>query len=731
MSDVVFVGGGHSHAIALKMWGMQPQAKARLTLISDVTYTPYSGMLPGYVAGFYGYEETHIDLRRLAHFAQADFLKDQVIGLDLDQKVVHCTNRPPVRFDYLSLDIGSTPATETIPGVKAYAIAAKPVPQFLDAWQRILDTANQAPDQPQRIIIVGGGAGGTELAFNIHHALSQRLASPELLELHLVHRGQQLMGTNQNPGVSRQAQKLLQHRNVQVHLQETVVEVTPTGVRCQSGLVLTGKVIWVTQAAAPSWLRASGLQTDNRGFVLVNQTLRSPSHPFVFAAGDIATMRDEPRPKAGVFAVRQGKPLLRNLQRVILGKTLEAYHPQKRYLALIGTGDKQAFATWGKLSWRSPLLWRWKDHIDRKFMAQFADLPQMSQTSEFPAQEQPKMYCAGCGAKVGKDILASSLKGLNLPTHADVIVGLDQPDDAAIIQIPRDQLLVQTIDYFPSLINDPFLLGQIVTHHCLSDLYSMGATPHSVLVLATLSHGKARVQQGILQQLLAGVVEILNRDNIALIGGHTNEADQLGLGLTCNGLLQKDAIWRKTELKQGQVLILTKPLGTGTLFAAEMQGKTKGHWIDGVIASMEQSNKTAAEILRKYGATACTDVTGFGLAGHLLEMLQPSGLGAEIHLDQLPILEGARETLQRGLTSSLAPQNHTAEQFIQVTPAQRQRPDYELLFDPQTSGGLLAAIAPENAHTCLKTLQSGGHPQSAIIGRIVKSPASQAQISIS
>lgn len=480
MSDVVFVGGGHSHAIALKMWGMQSRAKARLTLISDVTYTPYSGMLPGYVAGFYDYEETHIDLRRLAHFAQADFLKDKVIGLDLNEKLIHCQNRPPVRFDYLSLDIGSTPATETIPGVKAYAIAAKPVPQFLAAWEKILKMATQNPNQKQEIIIVGGGAGGTELAFNIHHALSQRLASPELLELHLVHRGQQLMGTNQNSGVSRQALRLLRQRGIQVHLRETVVEVTTTGLRCQSDLTLMGKVIWVTQAAAPPWLKESGLQTDDQGFVLVDQTLRSPSHPFVFAAGDIATMRDEPRPKAGVFAVRQGKPLLRNIQRAILGETLEAYHPQKRYLALIGTGDKQAFATWGKLSWRSPLLWHWKDRIDRKFMAQFSDLPQMSQATQSPSAEQLKMYCAGCGAKVGKNILASSLNSLTLPTHADVVVGLEQPDDAAIIQIPRDQLLVQTIDYFPSLLNDPFLLGKIVTHHCLSDLYGMGAKPHKI-----------------------------------------------------------------------------------------------------------------------------------------------------------------------------------------------------------------------------------------------------------
>ncbi|BAW97564.1 AIR synthase related protein [[Synechococcus] sp. NIES-970] len=727
MTDVVFVGGGHSHAIALKMWGMNPLPEARLTLISDVSDTPYSGMLPGYVAGFYDYAETHIDLRRLATFARADFLKDRAIALDLNQKLIHCQQRPPVRFDYLSLDIGSTPSIATIPGVAEYAIPAKPVPQFLNAWQQILKTAKEHPDQTQDIIIVGGGAGGTELAFNIHHALSQRLTNPASLTLHLVHRGSRLMETNQNPQVSRQAMRLLQKRGIHVHLQETVTAVTPTGLRCAAGLELRGKVIWVTQASAPTWLQASGLQTDDQGFVVVDPTLRSPSHPFVFAAGDIATIANHPRPKAGVFAVRQGKPLFENLQRTLKGKTLICHRPQKRYLALIGTGDQQAFATRGKLSWRSPLLWRWKDHIDRQFMAQFQDLTPLKPMGS-PMGATPKMYCAGCGAKVGKSVLSSSLGSLSVPKHPDVLLGLDAPDDAAVLQLPPDQLLVQTVDYFPSLLNDPFLLGQIVTHHCLSDLYAMGATPHSVLVLATLPHGKAAVQQGLLAQLLAGVLAVLNVQKIALIGGHTNEGDRLGLGLTCNGLLQKDAIWRKTALQADQVFILTKSLGTGTLFAAEMQGKAQGSWIDGAIASMQQSNQRAAAILRQHRATACTDVTGFGLAGHLLEMLQPSGLCAELDIEKLPLLPGAKETLQGGFISSLAPQNHTAEQAIQVDMERREQPWYEILFDPQTSGGLLAAIAPEEAQACLGKLHQAGYTESAVIGRTIAAAQMSGQI---
>ncbi|OKH19998.1 selenide, water dikinase SelD [[Limnothrix rosea] IAM M-220] len=732
MTDLVLVGGGHSHAIALRMWGMNPLRNVRLTLISDVTYTPYSGMLPGYVAGFYGYDETHIDLRRLAYFAGADFLREKVFDLNLENKIILCGDRPPVRFDYLSLDIGSTPSVTNIPGARQYAIPAKPVPKFLTAWQKILDEASENPSQKQDIIIVGGGAGGTELAFNIHHALTQKLTSPNLLSLHLVHRGSALISGNENPWVSQKTEKLLLQRGVKIHLNEEVTEVFKSGLQCQSGLRLTGKVIWVTQASPAHWLEKSAIETDAKGFVVVDETLRSPSHPFVFATGDIASMRNHPRPKAGVFAVRQGKPLFQNWRRTFTGEALIDYNPQKRYLALIGTGDQQAIASWWKLGWRSRWLWHWKDKIDRKFMDQFADLPEMKPMVAATATEPaPKMYCAGCGAKVGKNILAAALSDLETSNTEGVVVGLDQPDDAAVIQVPKDQLLVQTVDYFPSLINDPYLLGQIVTQHCLSDLYTMGAMPHSVLVLASIPHGEARVQQGLLQQMLAGVTKVLRAENIALIGGHTNEADKLGLGLTCNGFIQKDDIWRKGEVQAGQALILTKPLGTGTLFAAEMQRVAKGKWLDGAIAAMVQSNRKAAEILRKYGATACTDITGFGLAGHLLEMLQPSGLSAELYLDQLPMLHGAVETIKQGFTSSLAPQNHTAEQFIQADMSLRENPKYELLFDPQTSGGLLASIAPEKITACLADLRQVGYDASIEIGTIKTAQTSSPQLIIS
>ena len=366
--NLVFLGGGHSHAIVLRRWQMHSLPNTRLTLLSDTEKAPYSGMLPAHVAGLYRYDQIHIDLPHLAQLAEAKFYQDKAIGLDLERKQILCLNRPPLPFDTVSIDIGSTPATFTVPGAKDYAVPAKPVPVFLQHWEQFLQAVEATPNQPRTLAIVGGGAGGVELALNMQQRLQQ---NSDKVFIHVFQREPELLPRH-GKWVRRHLQNLLSQRGVTFHLGETVSEVLPDKVRCESGFTLeTDIVFWVTQASAPDWIEESGLATDERGFILVNQYLQSVSHPFVFAAGDIATIQDHPRPKAGVFAVRQGKPLFQNLQRTVLDKPLKPYRPQRFYLSLIGTGDQSAIASWGPLGFHSPLLWRWKDRIDRKFMAQF------------------------------------------------------------------------------------------------------------------------------------------------------------------------------------------------------------------------------------------------------------------------------------------------------------------------------------------------------------------------
>jgi selenide,water dikinase len=336
--------------------------------LSDTEKAPYSGMLPAHVAGLYSYDQIHIDLPHLAQLAEAKFYQDKAIGLDLERKQILCLNRPPLPFDTVSIDIGSTPATFTVPGAKDYAVPAKPVPVFLQHWEQFLQEVEATPNQPRTLAIVGGGAGGVELALNMQQRLQQ---NSDKVSIHVFQREPELLPRH-GKWVRRHLQNLLSQRGVTFHLGETVSEVLPDKVTCESGFTLeTDIVFWVTQASAPDWIEESGLATDERGFILVNQYLQSVSHPFVFAAGDIATIQDHPRPKAGVFAVRQGKPLFQNLQRTVLDKPLKPYRPQRFYLSLIGTGDQSAIASWGPLGFHSPLLWRWKDRIDRKFMAQF------------------------------------------------------------------------------------------------------------------------------------------------------------------------------------------------------------------------------------------------------------------------------------------------------------------------------------------------------------------------
>jgi pyridine nucleotide-disulfide oxidoreductase family protein len=393
-THLVLIGGGHSHAIALKLWGMQPLPGIRITLIADTPYAPYSGMLPGHVAGFYSFEACHIHLPPLAQFAGAHYIGDRAVGLDLQHDRVLLADGSPVDFDVLSINIGSTPSAITVPGAAKYAIPAKPVPRFLKAWQQVVAQVERAPAAPLCLGIVGGGAGGVELALTMHARLQQLLQqwgqSQENLEIHLVHAGAELM-PGHSAAVRGRLQRLLVQRGIQLHLSERVCAVrsisdptsshpsfgyNPVQIECESGLSLEcDRLFWVTNAAAPNWLHQSGLTTDSGGFVLVRNTLQSVSHPHIFAAGDIATILRHPHPKAGVFAVRQGKPLVENWRSLLLGKPLKPYIPQPQILALIGTGDGRAIASRG--NWGlgpSSLLWWWKDRIDRAFMERFRNL---------------------------------------------------------------------------------------------------------------------------------------------------------------------------------------------------------------------------------------------------------------------------------------------------------------------------------------------------------------------
>ncbi|WOD40023.1 selenide, water dikinase SelD [Nodosilinea sp. E11] len=742
-TDVVLVGGGHTHALVLRRWGMAPIPGVRLTLITDLVDTPYSGMLPSYVAGRYSFDEAHIDLRPLTRFAQCRLVVDRATGLDLAQQRVHCAHHPPLAYDVLSIDTGSTPATLTVPGAAEYAIAAKPVPALLHQWQQFLAAVRAEPARPITLAVVGGGVGGVELTIGLHErlgALLTELHQPlSNLSLHLFHRGAEL-APERNRWTRRRLERRLRSRGIQVHLSDPVQAITEdatTGqrlVQAASGLsVECDRVFWVTSASAPDWLQTAGLSLTDQGFIAVGDTLQTLSHPNVFAAGDVATMVHHPRPKAGVFAVRQGPPLTDNLRRYVQGQTLKSFRPQKQFLTLIETGEGRAIASRGPFALETSLAHRWKDHIDRKFMARFRDLPVGEMSTPHPPTPSPLHFltpspphppahppCAGCGSKVGSTALAEALRRVRQDwpevVSDAVLIGLEAPDDAAVVTVPPGQVMVHTVDYFAALVDDPFIFAQICLKHCLGDLYAMGAQPHSVLALVQVPYATPPKQAEMLYQILAGTTKGLLASDTPLVGGHSTVGPQMALGFACNGVADPAQLLRKSGMQPGDALILTQPLGTGTLFAADMQGNAKGRWMEGAIASMLTPNRAAANIFRAHGVTACTDVTGFGLAGHLLEMARASGVAATLTLNALPVLAGAADTLAAGFLSTLHPQNLQAAASIE--PAGANHPLYPLLFDPQTAGGLLAAVPAAVAQSCLGELRRHGYPAAALIGEV-------------
>jgi selenide,water dikinase len=367
---LLLVGGGHSHVEVIRRFGLQPPAGVGVTVVSPDRHTPYSGMLPGLVAGHYAFDDCHIDLDRLCRNANVEFVPGTITALDLPRNEAVCADGRRIAFEIASVNTGSVPAAGT-PGAREHAIGVKPVASFLTAWSAALERVC-ASAEPLRITVVGGGAGGVEILLAMERRLRATLPDRHPYpELALITDSATLL-----PSHSRRVQRIFtrifRERGIALHAGSGVTQVEPGLLRLSNGpSVAADWAVWATGAAAPLWPRSSGLAVDARGFIQVDSSLRSVSHSNVFAAGDIASMGGHPHPKSGVYAVRQGPPLAHNLRAAIAGEPPAHYHPQPRALALISAGDRYAVASYAGLCVEGGWVWRWKDRIDRAFMARY------------------------------------------------------------------------------------------------------------------------------------------------------------------------------------------------------------------------------------------------------------------------------------------------------------------------------------------------------------------------
>ena len=707
--DVVLIGGGHTHALVLRKWGMSPLPGARLTVINPGPTAPYSGMLPGFVAGHYSRNELDIDLVRLARFAGARVIIAKATGIDRDAKLIHVTGREPIAYDIASVDIGIHSDMPEIPGFMQHGVSVKPLDILSQRWPQYLDQVQGTAD----LAVIGGGVAGVEITLAMMHALQSKgiAANMSLVD-----------ATEILSGVAQQAKtKLLQRLadyNVNLRPQSRVTEVTANSIKLESGESITSEfTLGAAGARAHSWLADLGLEVHD-GYIVVDEMLRS-SDPAIFAAGDCMHLPSDPRPKAGVFAVRAAPVLWHNLRSALSGNKLRSFRPQGDYLKLISLGSKSALAEKFGIALSGPALWRWKNQIDQKFMAQFYEYPQMK-VEKLPSEmatgvsdvlADGKPMCGGCGAKVGRDVLARVLKTLPSVGRDDV---LSKPGDDAAIMRYGDKFQVITTDHLRAFTEDVALQARIAAVHALGDIWAMGAQAQTVLSTIILPRMSADMQERYLTEIMTAASEVFSAQGAEIVGGHTSLGTELTIGFTITGVCEREPI-QLSGGQAGDVLILTKPIGTGTLLAAEMTMQARGEDAIAALNGMKQDQATAATILQD--AHAMTDVTGFGLAGHLLGICEASGCGAELDLAAVPVLAGAEALAEQGVRSTLYPDNFKVS--VQMELAEPESARTALLFDPQTAGGLLAAVSADGAEERLEALREAGY-QVRRIGMLVE-----------
>jgi len=701
---LVLAGGGHSHVLVLRHWAMgrwRPPPGTAVTMVSRKSTSLYSGLIPAVLA-----EQVHpsacaIDLRRLCAAAGVSFVEGEITGLDLEHGQLklhhHLVSPGPLPrllpCHWLSLDVGSvTTAPEGVAG-----IPIKPLEPFLDWCEHL----------PPAVEVMGSGVAAVEVVLALAArcrgrrqpcALSLRTA-PNGLGLgpaRLVHRLEQMV---KDQGIA--IRPMARHRPV-----------TPgcTTVLC-------------TGSRAPAWLQESGLPCDPRGRVLTDATMAVQGHGHIFASGDCGVVASAPRPASGIWAVGAAPVLARNLQAALQGDSLHHWRPQSHGLVLLGDGQGRAMAQRGAF-WLGPhpWLWRWKQHLDHRFMAMVNGTRPMATKSKEP------MICRGCGAKLPAQPLSRALEQLyGEPQQAQ--------DATPVARLSPDHLLLTSLDGFPALLSDPWLNGRLTTLHSASDLWACGAHVEGLQTLVTLPRCSSNLQQDLLAQCLGGVRSAAQELGGDLLGGHSLQAIdapdprqplplQMTIGVSVYGSVKVEQRWQKGPLRPGDALVLSRPLGSGVILAAAQANGASPPWVDRMLSIMAQSQQDLVQLLRRYGCHACTDVTGFGLLGHLGEMVKasPPAMVVQLNGQAIPAYDGALELLKAGYASTLAP--HNAEALALLAPQGPIQLQHQisaalrsLLVDPQTCGPLLAALPAHGAEDLVKAM-AATYPGSAIIGTV-------------
>ncbi len=702
-NHLVLIGGGHTNALLMRKWIMSPKLMPDIpvSIISRDSHLVYSAMFPSVLSKSIPLEESLIDLASLAKNAKISFIEEEVKDIDLKLKKIVLENRSSIKFSHLVLNYGSQ---TIIPREFDHLVnnqIAFPVKPFLKSYELIKkeDIYDSGKEKP--FVIVGSGLAAIEVAFALRKRWRNRL-----LKL-LCH----------SKKINEKFLKSLQKADIEL------VNNLDDGY---------GKMILCTGNKSPLLANKKNFELDTSGRIITNQNLKLKDFSEIFASGDCAVIDSAKRPASGIFAVKVLNTLVHNLKKDIEGKSLKKWFPQRFGLQIVNSFPKRnnmAFAIYRDFVFGpSFLIWVLKNKIDRDFIKKFRE------TKIIMHEEEKNTLineCRGCAAKIPQGVLNSALRNSKLESFAN------SPEDSVEIYKNGKDIILQSVDGFPSLLSDPWLNAKITTLHACSDLWACGVKLTSAQALISVPRVEKNFQKYLFSQCLQGIKSTVEDQCGELIGGHTFESRTLvkkpytldvEIALTVQGVLKNGAKpWLKSGMQIGDVILMSRPLGVGIFFAGQMQNINMYGCYKEITKNLLTSQQPLIDQIyslqnhsRESFIHAATDITGYGLIGHLKEMIESSNISRKkknlapikvlLDLFAFKAYPGVFDLIRKKIKSTLFEsnkeildqilkenRNDRIISFSKVNSVDKETLNerISLLLDPQTCGPLLISCAPQ------------------------------------
>ena len=701
IKQLVLLGGGHANVQVLKKLSMNNIKGLNTILISEHFEATYSGMTPGYIHKDFSKDEISIDLQRLCFNADATFIKDKVIKLDTNRQEITLQNFPSINYDLLSINTGSISNTKKIKienSSKYFFV--KPISSLVKNLSYIDQIVK---NKRSKIVIIGGGVASYELAFS----LKRRYESP--VDITII--GKKILKEkNLNKKTKNNLKKIANNLGISEYKGE-VISLSEKDITLNNGdKIVCDLTLVSTGANIESWLFDSSLNKDERGFIRVDNNLLSINEKNIFVTGDASSIENISRPKSGVMAVRQGEILKENIFLKLTGKNLIKFKPQKNWLYLIGTYKNYALLNYFFLTFHGRWCWKLKVLIDKNFINKFKfsnNLPMAKRNFKLVNFKNTRMYCQGCGSKVSKNTLINYIK----KTSDNIYLR-----DSSIIN-NKSLKILQTIDHiklFSSL--NPFDFGKISYLHSQNDILSAGGKVKSLSVSVGVPFSEKYVEKFYLEYFMEGIKFESDKDDCIISSGHSYQSQEPGITLTLNGEIENSV--SKNSAKEGDLIYLSKPLGSGYLLAAYFNNSEmlSGNDFEKILDNLKKGNLFVVNSAKNSGSQTMTDISGFGLSSHLADVCLSSNLSSKIKLSSDILINSNIDLLRKFQSTGFKNNRQFSREYINIS---ENHPFENILFDPQTNGPMLIAISKQNQKKFENCFSNETNIKPILIGRFI------------